>query len=196
MISVREYATLHATLFATYDRATTDQQLEIWYEALKDLDLDALKAAVTRWIMESESAFPTPAALRRFAVESKDGRFPEVDEALIVLRDTIKRACPFYDPQRFMKLLPPAIRQAVLSLGGPTAIADWTVENRTAQHAQFRDAYRAIIARSETQRKLPAELRPRLAVPNAAVGRLADKFAIPYEPIALPPEDEPCKAET
>ena len=46
MISVREYATLHATLFATYDRATTDPQLEIWYEALKDLDLDALKAAV------------------------------------------------------------------------------------------------------------------------------------------------------
>ena len=121
---------------------------------------------------------------------------PEFDEALIVLRDTVKRACPFYDSQRFMKLLPPAIRQAVLSLGGPTAIADWTVENRTAQHAQFRDAYRAIVARSETQRKLPAELRPRLAVPNAAVGRLADRFAIPYEPIALPPEDEPCNVET
>ncbi len=57
MISVREYATLHATLFATYDRATTDPQLEIWYEALKDLDLDALKAAVAAGLWNPKARF-------------------------------------------------------------------------------------------------------------------------------------------
>ncbi len=148
---------------------------------LQDLAFESLERAVIRWISECESAFPTPAALRRFAVESEEGRILDVDEAWLVFWDVHSKASPHYEAQRFLNLLPPMIRQTVQALGGPGSISEWTTENRTAQHAQFRDVYRSIIARAETQRRLPESLRPRLAPSNAAVKRIADAFGIPQQ---------------
>jgi hypothetical protein len=187
MITREEYAKVHAVLFETYGRKTTEEQLEIWFRVLEDLAFESLERAVIRWISECESAFPTPAALRRFAVESEEGRLLDVDEAWLVFWDVHSKVSPYYEAQRFLNLLPPMIRQTVQALGGPGSISEWPIENRTAQHAQFRDVYRSILARAETQRRLPETLRPRLAASNAAVKRIAYAFGIPHRrcPLAI-----------
>jgi len=181
MLRRDEYAAVHATLFTACGRPTNEQMIATWWQLLRDIPVQTLKQAVYRWLAETDSGFPTPAALRKLAAEFEHGPLLGPDEAFLLVTRALQRHSPYYEPREFCLALPPLVRQAVESCGGPTWIADLDIADRTTYAAQFRRAYEAIAARANLARRLPESLRPRLAdhAPAPAIARVAEALSLP-----------------
>lgn len=165
-MSKAEFAEIIGVLTAGIGREWPQQQVQVWYECLKDLDPGDLRSAVLRWLSEADSGFPAIAALRRMATEARAGRLPSSAEAWERVTAAVRRHGS-YDKAGGMASLEPLERAAVDAAGGWGWICDVTTENRQAMAAQFRRAYESLAERHAADRALPAPLRPRLAVSEA-----------------------------
>jgi hypothetical protein len=175
MLRRNEYAAVHATLFTACGRPTSEQMITIWWQLLRDIPLEALTQSINRWLAECDNSFPTIAAIRKLASEHQHGTLLASDEAFWLVIQALRQHSPHYAPHDFCRALPPLVRRAVESCGGPAWIADLGIDNRTTYAAQFRRAYEAIAERADRTRRLPESLRPRIAgqVPARAVALLA-----------------------
>ena len=168
-------------LFAAAGRSLAPEGWLMWHRLLGDIPLPALDFAIARWLAETDSGFPTIAALRKLAAEHQHGTLLGSDEAFWLVIHALQRHSPHYAPHEFCQALPSLVRQAVESCGGPAWIADLGIDNRTTYAAQFRRAYEAIADRADRTRRLPESLRPRIAshAPLPAVARLAGALTLP-----------------
>ncbi len=144
----------------------------MWYQVLGDLPIPTLQKAVVRWLTEVDSGFPTPAAIRRLAIESEQGLLLSAPEAFTLVLQAVSRHSPHYRAAEFLGCLPPLVRRAVEACGGPAWVADLEVADRTTYSAQFRRAYESLAQHADLMRRLPEPLRPKLANPPAETKRL------------------------
>lgn len=180
MLRRDEYATVHAILFTACGRPTSEPMITIWWQLLRDIPLEALTQSVKRWLTECDNSFPTIAAIRKLASEHQHGTLLASDEAFWLVIQALQRHSAHYAPHQFCGALPPLVRQAVESCGGPAWIADLGIDNRTTYAAQFRRAYEAIAQRADRTRRVPESLLPRLE-PRArlpAVARQAESLSL------------------
>jgi hypothetical protein len=168
-------------LFAAVGRTLAPEGWLMWHRLLGDIPLPALDYAIARWLAETDSGFPTIAALRKLASEHQHGTLLGSDEAFWLVIQALQQHSAHYAPHEFCQALPPLVRQAVESCGGPAWIADLGIDNRTTYAAQFRRAYEAIAERADRTRRLPESLRPRIAAQHStpAVARLPEAMSLP-----------------
>ncbi|HET6328683.1 MAG TPA: hypothetical protein VFG04_28625 [Planctomycetaceae bacterium] len=171
-------------LFSAIGRSLDADGWIMWHKLLGDIPLPDLDHAITRWLAEVDSGFPSIAAIRKLACDHQHGTLLGADEAFWLVIQALQHHSPYYAPHEFRRALPPLVCQAVDSCGGPSWIADLATDNRTTYAAQFRRAYEAIAARAERTRVLPASLRPRIAshasavAPNSLIPHLARALSV------------------
>jgi hypothetical protein len=163
-------------LFAALGRSLDAEGWIMWHRLLGDLPLPDLDHAIARWLTETDSGFPSIAAIRKLASDHRHGTLLGSDEAFWLVIQALQKHSAYYAPREFCRALPPLVCQAVDSCGGPAWIADLQSDNRTTYSAQFRRAYEAIADRTERTRRLPESLRPQIAAQAAvpAITRLRE----------------------
>lgn len=147
-----------------------DEGLDLIASCLADLPMNALQAAIARFLMESEDRwFPAPAKLRRLAIEYRDGVIPdwewawnEIMNAVRVWNQFDREAC-----ERARAMLSPELLWFVTSvLGGFYTLANVDSEELTIKQSHFRNAWSRQKDQAETLRKTPESLRPRMSLPS------------------------------
>jgi hypothetical protein len=166
-------------LFSAIGRELDADGWIMWYRVLMDLPLSCLDQAIVRWLSENDSGFPTPAALRRLALEYRDGEDGTYCDVLEDFFRTKRRFDPFYAGDQFMRALQPLTRRCVASLGGCGWAADLMVADRPIWTAQLREVAKTLLSREQSLRRLPEELRPRLRVRSETAGLLAERMSVP-----------------
>ena len=136
-------------------------ELDVWFDALADLPIGALRTAIEIFIRDGDD-WPTPAKLRRLAVEARDGEarshadvWPRVLKAL--------RHFGQYRAAAARDAIPATVWQAIGAEAGWQHLCDMREDQRSTFAAQFRERYRDLDQREQRHRRLPASLRPRLA---------------------------------
>lgn len=131
---------------------------DIWYEVLKDLPYDVASAAAQAYI-QSETYFPTPASIRKYAVQvttkediSELEAWNMVYKAMSNIRDGNAKA-------EFDKL--PAVIQK--ALGNPASLREMSVMDietvNTVEQSHFIRAYRTALEREKKTMQLHPSLR-------------------------------------
>ena len=137
------------------------EQCAAWFAALSDLSAQAVAAGMARFVCEF-GKWPDIATVRRLAAESVHGLSKPWTQALEETRQAVRRF-GMYRQADAKRTLDDRSWQVVQALGGWQKLCDWPTDRSGTLTAQFRDVYRDINDRSDTQRALPVELRPMLA---------------------------------
>jgi hypothetical protein len=155
-----EFSVCMAVLTSGIGRSFDNPQKEAWYASLHDLPLDTMKYAVSRWLSERDSSFPTIAAIRQFATEESNGQRLTWVESWSSVLDAVRKY-GHYQVAQGEDSLDRLTRSALNGIGGFRAVCD--SDQTSVLAGQFRRAYEALRERVETRERLPTELRPRIA---------------------------------
>jgi len=129
-------------LAIAYDKEMSDEQIDLYIDALYDLDGAVLSRAVDR-VISTERYFPTVAVIRGAAFRKNDSLSPE--EAWGAVCDHMRT----YGRLRGARGLNDEIRRAVDACGGWMALCGST--NPTGDRITFVKAYTAIQERSHRE---------------------------------------------
>lgn len=154
----KQFMYLIAALKSNYRNFGVDskEQLEFWYDMLKDLDYALAETAVKKLI--SESAFPpTIADIRKSASETKE----ELPTASDAWGEVIKAIRDYgsYREEDAMNSLSDITRMVVKSIGFRELCYS---ENQMADRAHFMKMYTAMTDRIAKERVLPEDVRQRV----------------------------------
>jgi hypothetical protein len=153
---------------------------EAWYLVLRDVPSDAWICAVTRYLAEDEyRGLPPVGKLRRLAVEAVRGTPPDPEVEFGRVRRAVQRF-GYMDPAGAREALGPTVWQAIEGIGGWSRVCESPVTQRPALYAQFRDAMSAVVAREESQARIPEFARPSRRIEGSGAGRLV------HQPSAIP----------
>jgi hypothetical protein len=150
-----------------------DEGLDLVATCLADIPLDALKVAIARFLTESEDRwFPAVGKLRRLAVESQAGIIPdwewawsEILKALRVWNQFDKEAC-----LKARGMLGEELMGLVGSMGGFYTLAN--SDNLEVIRSNFRNSWTEKRKQTETLRKTPEAIRPRVGLPSEVSANL------------------------
>ena len=129
-------------LAIAYDKELTDERIDLYIDALYDLDSSALARAVSR-VISTERYFPTVAVLREAAFREEDALTPE--EAWGAVCDHMRT----YGRLRGARGLSDEIRRSVDACGGWMALCDST--NPTGDRITFVKVYTAMRNRKQRE---------------------------------------------
>lgn len=135
-----------AGVYSFYDRELSEFAIEVWSDALGDLDQQAVRAAFQRHLKDPDSGrfLPKPAdILRQLHGDTRD-------QALIAWGDVLKRATEADYWQEKTKVSDVAL-QAVYALGGWSAIGRADMSQNGFLQKQFVDLFQAYQRRADTQ---------------------------------------------
>lgn len=173
-----EFAKIMVVLGAGVGKEPTSHQIEVYFDLLGDLPVDALRFAAKQALLESSyPVIPAVGILRRLAVESMTPRALCPMEAWELVRTAI-RHYGYMREREGLASLPPTVAKAARAIGWQS-ICD--SENPETVRAQFRQAYEPIATDHARLAALPAQMRDKLdelrgdpaALPGAAAQRLA-----------------------
>lgn len=125
-----------ALLAAAFGKPATPETFEVYEVALEDLEIEDPRAVVKR-LLRTMERWPSPAQLRRAILDQFGLLAPDVDQAWTAVVEYVSGS---------RTVLHDLAREALRAIGG-----SWAVKtgNQGVVFAQFRDAYRAIAARSD-----------------------------------------------
>ena len=134
-----EFSKSMAVLAVGMKKPLSKQQMDVWYECLKDLSSQQLQEAVLEFLKAGDD-WPTIAKLRRLA-----GEITPVERATVAWKEVLGaiRGIGAYESVNFTDLLCNAV---VRSLGGWERICDTTVADMTWLEKDFHQTYRAFMA--------------------------------------------------
>lgn len=176
-------------LIAGTGKPMTNEVAKAYYDMLKDIPRDALRIACKRSIQEADQTFlPAVGMLRKLASEAQLGTLPLASQEWEQVLHAI-RHFGYMRSSEAMETLSPICREVVRSIGWATLCDS---ENISIQAAQFRMAYEHAAKQESTQRRLSAELRPRITAGPRVVSisqdsvkaithKIANAFSIPDE---------------
>lgn len=169
----KEFATTMAYLAAACGKSLPDASMEVYYDLLGDLPMDALKTAAKRVSLEHKWAtFPSVAELREAAAETMQGHVKGVSpaEAWEMAWDVAGRFDPDQHgeyvsngktyPSQWALLtshLPPVVLKAINAFGIMALI--YGKEPIGVIRAQFMKCFEQIDAKQKRAALLPASLR-------------------------------------
>lgn len=161
MTTREEFAKVVAYLSAAVNKPMAREQAEVYYELLRDLPPEALKAAAKAAVAESRyPTIPTVGTLRELALESEGPVQATWAEAWGATMEAVER----YGCGRRgegLASLPPVARRTAEAIGW-RALCDARRSEADTLRAQFRDAYGAVAEREARCRLLPPLLREQL----------------------------------
>ena len=136
-----------ALLATAFGRTMTVETIEAYAYALEDLEIEDPVGQVKR-LLRTLDRWPPPAVIRKALLDAYGVLPPDVDQVWPQVVRWASYSTDPYAPDR--PVISDLARQAVEAVGGSWAIKH---SDRSIIYAQWRDAYRAIVAR-ETHESL------------------------------------------
>lgn len=151
-----EFAQVSAYLSAAVGKPMPADQLEVYYDLLRDLPLSAVGAAARQSLVESRyPAIPPVGTIRQLAVAALRGPHLTWAEAFELAMRAVRRHG--LDGERAgLASLPPVVAHAARCIGW-RSLCDAT--DLDTPRAQFRDAYAPLAAREDRLGALPESVR-------------------------------------
>lgn len=177
-----EMAKIAAYISAAIGKPILKPQLEVYFDALKDLPADVVQQAAKRAVQEQQyPVIPLIGVLRKFASEAVNGQLPSWSEEWQTVIKAISRY-GIYRKSEAMQSLSPLTADVVRSLGWDV-LCDIHTEDRSVVAGQFRMAYESRAARDSNQKALSEDVRPKITGGShlRLIGDLAGKLAISDE---------------
>lgn len=170
-MTVDEFAKLAAAIKTYYPRDNllpTDEGIELWYDALKDLDYTQAEQGLRKYAMTNKFA-PGISDIRDCTSGFTKPRELNDMEAWFLVRKAIGNG--IYGAEEEFSKLPDVIQEAV---GHPRNLRDWaTMESGMVDsvvQANFLKNYRVVIQRKEEMDKIPDKIRQTIENMNVGVG--------------------------
>ena len=145
-------------------KTMTPEQIEVWFQCLKDLPLPALQTAITRYLCEGDD-WPSIAKIRKLAGSAMYGECLSFGESFDAMLSAIRQHGS-YNEQAARAKLDGLTWISVQGLGGWDAVCDSPTDQRSTLRAQFRMVYEGLRQREESHRALPESVRPRIENPG------------------------------
>lgn len=146
------------TYYERFDLLSNDQAVDLWYEALGDLDGNTAVAALKKW-SQTEHWPPTIADIRKLALESQIGPTDDWGDGWMAVKKAIERY-GWCREKEALASLPPAARSAAQRIGWQDICNS---ENPEALRAQFRQVYEVIAERERTDQLISPGVKQMLA---------------------------------
>ena len=156
-----EFAVGMGYLTAGIGREFSQEQCAVWFDCLRDLTAAQFQHAVRRWLSESDSGFPSIAAIRQYAVEATNGQRLTAPEAWSRVLAAVRKF-GHYQAAEADKVFDDVTRRALRGIGGFLTVCD--SEEISILSGQFRRAYESLSERAEQHARLPEALRPRISI--------------------------------
>lgn len=141
-----------------------DHAMELWYDALNDLDYNTARQAVKKWA-ETNRWSPSIADIREMCASFIYGEFNSWEEEW----DKVRKAVRFYGymrEQEALASLPKMTRTIVERLGFQNLCLS---ENPAVDRANFRDIYKNMVLKEKQTEQMSVKLRN--ALEKATEGR-------------------------
>jgi len=171
-LNTSEFSVLAAAIKTYYPRFSifpNQEAMELWYDALKDLPLDALSAAVKKWAV-TEKWPPTIADLREKCVEITTGGGLDWGQGWQEVQKAI-RLYGYMQPQKALESMSPVTQDAVRRIGWQAICES---ENPETIRAQFRQVFEYCEKHASEAQRLPPELKTNIQQIQA----LSDKLRL------------------
>lgn len=138
-----EFITAMAVMEAGSGKSFKDaNQLDVYFDLLKDLTVGQLQAGVKRALVEHEfSTLPSIALLRRLALEESPTGAWAVEWAAVVKG---VRCYGFYQKSQAYQTFSDRTRTAIEAVGGWNVVCDCEVTNMSILGGQFRKAWESL----------------------------------------------------
>ncbi len=174
-----EFATCTAILEAGAGKTMSKEQVEVYFDLLGDLPVEALLIACKRALLESfYPTIPPIGTLRKMAVSTMQGRISELTAA--EAWGLVTKAAGKCDVdqagsvERAFKDIPPLVWRAV-QLFGFMAIYNLPSNAIETARAQFMRIYESLSANEEKLKLLPASVKEEIA----QIGKRQEQQALP-----------------
>lgn len=138
------------------DVLTNPEVAEVWYNALKDIDYEVAKLAVTKWLM-TEKWMPTIADIRESCASIQSEDVMDWSEAWSIVNRAVRLIGP-YREEEAMSRFDDVTRETVQRIRYMT-LCEMESSERDIMRAHFRDIYNQIAARHKEQAQLPTRLK-------------------------------------
>lgn len=152
----KEFALIIAALKSNYRNfgVETKEQMNFWYDMLKDIEYSVLELAVKKLICEMVYP-PTIADIRKSVAETIQAPVLDAATAWGEVRDAIRRY-GFYRKEEALKSLSFLTRKVVQGIGWQELCLS---ENQMADRAHFIKMFESIAQREKQERMLAVPLR-------------------------------------
>lgn len=180
MTSKNDFVKIMAYITAGTQKSLSVEGINVYFDLLGDLPLEALSIAAKRAVLEHKYAtFPSVAMLREFATDAKNGEVKSMTgmEAWGIA----VKACGNCDIEvpgsvdRAFAKVPPMVTQAV-NLFGFMAIYNLPSSAIETARAQFIKTFDSIASREQKTSLLPESIRQQLA----AIGAKEERKTLPF----------------
>lgn len=174
-----EFAKIAAYLSAAIGKPMSQQQAEVYFDALKDLPVESVQLAARRAIQESQyPVIPLVGVLRKFAAEAAVGQVSNWSEEWETVVTAISRY-GWYRKAEAMASLSPIAASIVRAIGWDV-LCDIQTSERSVVAGQFRMAYEARTNRDSSHAALSEDVRPRITGAGhlRVISDLSEKFGI------------------
>ena len=132
----------------------SDEEMELWFEMLKDIDYRAASTSIKRWVSLNKWC-PTIADIREMSTEVKGLKVNEWEEEWDKVIDAVHRY-GYTRPEEALNSLPEMTRNIVKRLGYKTICMS---ENISIERANFRDVYNREADKQREQNILSKDLK-------------------------------------
>ena len=139
-----------------------DYAIELWYDALKDLDYQATRFAIKKWA-ETSRWSPSISDIRGMCATMVHGEFNTWEEEWQKVLLTIHRY-GYSREQEAMETLSEVTRKIVTRLGYKNLCLS---ENPAVDRANFRDAYNSLVNKQKDREKMSQPIRQTLDASTA-----------------------------
>lgn len=141
------------TYFPREQLLPNKQAMELWYRELQDIPYQVAEVVLRKWVA-TEKWSPSIAEIRAMATECVNGKPPDWGEGW----QQVQRAILRYGRDRkaeAMATFDPLTRKTVEYLGWRELCNS---ENAMADRANFRDCFKIVLQREQTDQRLPQPL--------------------------------------
>lgn len=147
-----------------------DYAVELWYDALKDLDYQTARYAVKKWA-ETNRWSPSISDVRGMCATLRHGEFHTWEEEWQRACDAVRKF-GYTREREAMESLPELTRKIVSRLGYKNLCSS---ENLAVDRANFRDIYNNLVNKQQEKEKLSAPIKQALETSTARRYKLPDQ---------------------
>lgn len=184
-MTIKEFGKLAAAIKTYYPKENmlpSDASMELWYDALKDIDYKSAEQGLKKYVMSNKFS-PSIADIRECSLDFERPRELNEMEAWSLVSKALKNG--YYGAEEEFFKLPPIVQKAV---GQPSQLRAWSqtdiesIEN--VIQSNFIKTYRAELIRAQQISKLPQGMQ-------AAIEKVNENRAIDINPYLVVIEENP-----
>lgn len=174
-MTIKEFGKLAAAIKTYYPKENmlpSNEAMELWYDALKDLDYKYAEQGLRKYVMSNKFP-PSIADIRECSLDFERPQELNEMEAWSLVSKALRNG--YYGAEEEFAKLPPIVQKAV---GQPSQLRTWATDeeyDEAVVSSNFMRSYRVELARAQQISKLPYGMQ-------TAIGKVNENRGIEVKP--------------